>query len=319
MRQQLHLCVRSVIAVVLLTNLVACGTTEPRAPASTVPTDDLSSAAVVALVENTPIHADDLTPSLFELAGREALREQVLDILLRQELARRGLSVSNDAVDRERSLFDERISSTGLKGDSGVMATEVYRARGLGPVRRQAMFWRNAALRLLTDDTVEVSDSDVDTAMELAYGPKVNARVIVTETERDAAEVLRLLGPSPSSSVFARLAERHSIDPTSSRGGLLQPIHLADSNYPVAVRELLGAASTGSLSSIIPLEDGAAILLKEGTSPASIPPAGARLRLKRELEVQLERGAMDAIARRLISEARVDVLDRSLGWSWDRQ
>ncbi len=319
MRQHLLRCVRLVLAASLLMGFGGCETTAPRISADPVPAQGGSSATVVALVDNTPIHADDLAPGLFEMAGREALREQVLDISLRSELARRGLSVSSEAVDHERALFNERISTSGREGGPGVMAQEVYRARGLGPVRRRAMFWRNAALRLMVGDAAQASEADIDAAMELAYGPKIIARVIVTENERDAAEVLRLLGPSPSPSVFARIAEQYSIDPTSSRGGLLQPIHLADTNYPVAVRESLGVMAPGSLSGVIPIADGSAVLLKEGSVAASTPPASARERLRRELELQLERSAMDALARRLVSQARVDVLDRSLGWSWDRR
>ncbi len=318
MRQHLLLLVRLVLGVPLLMSLGGCGTTAPRVATEPAGVQGVSSGTVVALVENTPIYADDLSPGLFEMAGREALREQVLDISLRSELSRRGLSVSNEAVDHERALFNERISTSGREGGPGVMAQEVYRARGLGPVRRRAMFWRNAALRLMVGDAAQASDADVDAAIELAYGPKIIARVIVTENERDASEVIRLLGPSPSTSVFARIAEQYSIDPTSSRGGLLQPIHLADTNYPVAVREALGEMAPGSLSGVIPIADGSAVFLKEGFVAASTPPSGARERLRRELELQLERSAMDALARRLVSQARVDVLDRSLGWSWDR-
>lgn len=318
MRQHLLLLVRLVLGVPLLIGLGGCGTTAPLVATEPAGVQGVSSGTVVALVENTPIYADDLAPGLFEMAGRESLREQVLDISLRSELARRGLSVSSEAVDHERALFNERISTSGREGGPGVMAQEVYRARGLGPVRRRAMFWRNAALRLMVGDAAQASDADVDAAIELAYGPKIIARVIVTENERDASEVIRLLGPSPSTSVFARIAEQYSIDPTSSRGGLLQPIHLADTNYPVAVREALGEMAPGSLSGVIPIADGSAVFLKEGFVAASTPPSGARERLRRELELQLERSAMDALARRLVSQARVDVLDRSLGWSWDR-
>ena len=309
--------VRTIVAASLSASLVACGTTTPRASVRSEPVRESSSARTVALVDNTPIHAEDLSATLFELAGRVALREQVLDILLKRELASSGRLVSSEMVARERTLFEQRLSSDDKPGRSRLLADEVFRSRGLGPVRRRAMFWRNAALRQLAGDTVEVREDDVDAAVELAYGPKVIARVIVTENERDAAEVLRLLGPSPSPSVFARIAEQYSIDPTSSRGGLLQPIHLADTNYPVAVREALGILASGSMSAVIPIEDGSAVFLKEGSVPASTPPEGARSRLRGELELQLERSAMDALARRLVSQARVDVLDRSLGWAWD--
>ena len=296
-----------------------CGGSQPRAtPIPTQPTEHTSST-VVALIENTPVYAADLTPTLFELAGREALRERVLDQALRAELERASTSVSTADIERERALFEERMTRPGEDRATNLVADEIYRSRSLGPERRRAMFWRNAALRKLATDEVPVTSADIDAAMELAYGPKVIARVIVTETERDAGTVLNLLGPRPSVSDFARLAEQRSIDPTASRGGQLMPMHLADANYPLAVREALGRMSPGSLSPIIPLANGSAIVMLEGRQAASTPPTGAAERLERELTVQNKRAAMDALARRLVGGARVDVLDRSLGWSWDRR
>jgi len=303
----------------LLIVATGCGSSQPRATPVQARPPEHTSTAVVALIENTPVYAADLAPSLFELAGREALRERVLDQVLRTELERAGASVSPADLERERALFEERMSRPGDQRATNLVADEVYRSRSLGPERRRAMFWRNAALRKLATDVVPVTSADVDAAMELAYGPKVIARVIVTETERDAGTALNLLGARPSVSDFARLAEQRSIDPTAPRGGQLAPMHLADSNYPLAVREALGRMSPGSVSPIIPLANGSAIVMLEGREAASTPPTDAAERLERELTVQNKRAAMDALARRLVNGARVDVLDPSLGWSWDRR
>lgn len=297
--------------------LTSCGAPAPRV--NVVPNQPplTPSAATVALVEKTPITTEDLRPALFELAGREALREAALDLALRGELQRRGLSVTNEAIERERTLFDTRMTGTDDERASQMVADEVYRSRGLGPSRRRAMFWRNAALRMLVADSTAVENTEVETAMELAYGPKIIARLILTEHERDAGEVLKLLGPAPTTMSFARLAEQRSIDPTASRGGLLPPVHLADAQYPQAVRDALGSLTPGSVSSIIPLASGSVLLMVERREPRQTPPAGAWEQLRTELRVQRERAAMDVFARRLLAEARIDVLDRSLGWSWD--
>lgn len=319
MPAQARLTVPVLVFLTLGVFLSGCGGSQPRTTPVKSPPTEHTSSPVVALIENTPVYASDLSPALFELAGREALRERVLDHTLRTELERVGASVSSTDLERERALFEERMTRSGDQRATNLVADEIYRSRSLGPERRRAMFWRNAALRKLATDEAPVTSGDIDAALELAYGPKAIARVIVTETERDAGAVLAALGAHPNVSDFARLAEQRSIDPTAARGGQLAPIHLADTNYPLAVREVLGRMSPGTVSPIIPLAGGSAIVMLEGREPATTPPVGAAEQLERELTVQNKRAAMDALARRLVTGARVDVLDRSLGWSWDRR
>lgn len=297
---------------------VGCSGSQPRAAGGPAAAGGGEKPPrIVALIENTPVGVEDLAPSLFEMAGREALRERVIDHALRAELERNGLTVSAADVERERALFEERMSRTGDERAGGLIGAEVYRTRALGPERRRTMFWRNAALRMLATETEPVTGEEIDAAMELAYGPKVIARLILAETERDAGEALRALGPTPSVSDFARVAEQRSIDPTGARGGRLPPVHLADANYPLAVRDALAGIAPGVVSPIIPLASGAAVVMVEGREAAQTPPPDAEARLERELGLQRERAAMEALARRLVSQTRVDVLDRSLGWSWE--
>jgi hypothetical protein len=87
----------------------------------------------------------------------------------------------------------------------------------------------------------------------------------------------------------------------------------------MAVREALAHLEPGGVSPIIPLAEGAAVEVQEGREAARTPPADAAARLEAELGLQRQRAAMDALARRLVGESRVDVLDRSLGWSWDQR
>jgi len=277
-----------------------------------------STGKTVALIENTPIGSQDLESTLYELAGKQALREAVLDHALRRELEKQGLSISSGHLAHERTLFEQRMNTPGNQQSTRIIGDEVYRSRGLGPTRRQAMFWRNAALRLLASGPTSIEQSEVDSALEIAYGPKTIARLILTENERDAAEVLRVLGPAPTVSAFARIAEQRSIDPTASRGGLLPPVHAADARFPVAIRNVLGRLNPGSISTIIPLDIGSAVLMVESKQPASVPPEAAEERLRGELTIQRERAAMDELARQLIARTRVDVLNHSLGWSWER-
>jgi len=273
---------------------------------------------IVAIIDNQPVSTEELAPVLFELAGREALREVALDRLLARELNRRGMVISEEQIEHEHRLFEARLAEAASSDATAPVREQVWRARALGPQRRQALFRRNAALRALIADRITVSEPEIDLAMELAYGPKKIARLILLENERDAAEVRSMLGDRPSVEDVARAAERHSIDPTASRSGRLPPVHLSDPAYPIAVRHALESLNPGSLSPILPLPEGAALVYLEGAQPRTQPPPDARRRLAEELRIQRERLEMDRLARSLVAGARIQPLDHSLGWAWER-
>ncbi|GAB4385380.1 MAG: hypothetical protein Kow0022_11050 [Phycisphaerales bacterium] len=276
-----------------------------------------SPSPIIALVNNQPVRPEDLANALYELAGREALREEVLDRMLEARLAQRQITITPEMIRREHELFTARLAEATAQSSAEPVREQLWRSRHLGPTRREQLFRRNAALRALVSGQVEVTQPEVDLAVRLAYGPKKLARLILLQNERDAAEVRSMLGDRPSSADVVRLAERRSIDPTSVRGGLLPPIHVDDPEYPIAVRNALRSLEPGGLSAIIPLPEGAALIYLEGDQEGTPPPPEAADRLRRELLIQRERSAMDRLARTLVAEAKVSVLDRSLGWAWD--
>lgn len=295
--------------------LPACTSSQPSRPPAPTARQVPSEGPIIALIDNEPVHPEHLAPALYELAGREALREEALDRALARRLSQRGITVTPEMIRREHALFEARLAEASDR--SGAVREEVWRMRHLGPTRRDALFRRNAALRALVAGQAVVSPAEIDLAIQLTYGPKKIARLIMLQNEREAAEVRRTLGDRPSSSDFARLADRRSIDPTAARGGLLAPIHLNDPAYPIAVRDALRSLQPGAVSAILPLPEGSALLYLESDQPATTPPDDAKARLERELLVQRERAEMDRLARSIVAESRISVLDRSLGWSWD--
>lgn len=294
-----------VLSAGVLIVLSGCSTSSPRVVA---PVGSAEPQRTVAVVGNEAVSTADLGPVLFELAGREALREYVLDRALEAELSARGLSVGSAALEAERRLMFDR---------AGDQQEEMLRERRLGPARREAMVRRNAALRLLSQGLVRVEPGEVDLAMEIAYGVKYRARLILAANERDAGVALGQLGARPSAADVARIAERWSIDPTARVGGVLPLVSPVDPAYPVAVRSALGAMKPGDVSAVLPLAAGAAVVYLESVEGASTPSENARAQMEAELRLGREREAMERLARQLVDRQRVDVLDRSLGWSWD--
>jgi len=284
------------------------------------PAEPASERGDAAIVNGSMLPFDALKPRLAEMAGGEVLEEVILEMSLERELARRAIRISDADVQAEQDnlLFLVLGRATDDPEEAGRIIEATRRARGLGPVRYQALLQRNAMLRRLVRDDVTIESADVERLYSVRHGEKVRARIIVVPTERRAAELRReLIQQGATPDAFALMAMEHSADATSARGGLIEVFSTRDPAYPAAAREALDDAQIGELTPVIGLEAGFAFLLLE----ARIPPSDTPLddvcdSLRRELRLRQERLLMQDLALDLIAAARVTPVDRQLGWSW---
>jgi parvulin-like peptidyl-prolyl isomerase len=96
-----------------------------------------------------------------------------------------------------------------------------------------------------------------------------------------------------------------------------EPISTADSSYPQSIRASLAQLQPGTLSPIIALDSGYAILLLEAIIPADQPPADAREKARSEVTLRAQRVAMERLSRELLNASNVTAFDESLRWSWE--
>lgn len=271
-------------------------------------------------IGDTALTWEELRPFLAEAAGGVVVEEMILDSQVRAELGRRGLEVSEAEIVAEHELLAaglRRGTSAGEEEASRLM-TRLQQARGLGPTRFRALLERNAMLRRLVRDGIEIDRAAVERDLKVRYGERVKCRIIVVPSESDAARVMaRLGGPEDTlAERFAGEARLLSVDPSASRGGDVEPISSEDVSYAVAVRNAVKELGAGALSPIIVLDRGYAILLGEGKVESTTPPEGAREAAEAEMRVRQERVAMDRLGQRLLNSAPVTVFDPSLSWSW---
>ncbi len=286
---------------------------------------------VVALVGDRALGWGDLAQELAEAAGGQILEETALRIALEETCRARGLSVPADAVNAERRLLAELLASSAdvSADDAERLVADVRARRGRGERRFEALLWRNAALRMLVrkDALVQVSDADIDTAYALKHGPRFRARLILVTTMEQAEQVKARLAGGES---FADVAAQISVDPSSARGGMLDPFSPSDARYPVAVRRALADLPDGATSLPIAVTwgeatgaiSGFAVLKREGTiSPPGQAPQidTVRATLEREIRTVRERAEMDKLARALLEQTRISAMDGSLNWSWSRR
>lgn len=273
-------------------------------------------ARPAAVVNGRTLAWGDLKPALNEAAGALVLEERILDDQLLRALIDAGVTIGETERVAEQQLL---LDSLDEDEDTAWRLLEQLRTRrGLGPVRYRALLDRNAGLRALVRDRVQVTSDMIARTYELVHGPKRQARLITVPTARDADRIRRQLVDGAS---FVELAVAESTDVSAARGGLLEPISRLDTAYPDALRQALYTLQPQGLSQPILLDQQFAILQHVRTFVDEDVPALGDVRdaMARLARLEQERLLMDDLARRLIADVAVTIFDRSLQDVWDRR
>lgn len=277
------------------------------------PPDASGFGSTVAYFLGQPIDWLELRPALVEAGGGSVLAELVLDRMVDQKLKERGQVVQSQHVDRERSLLTEALDPSDPDRAQQLLR-QLRQRRGLGSHRFKQMLVRNAGLRLLIHDQVEVSRAAVEQAHQLEHGPRYEARLIVTDSLVQAADVVRDARAGKS---FSDLAIAHSTDPSRAQGGLIGPVSPVDPTFPKAVRTTLASLEPGQASDPVALDDGFAVLrLERIVHGDDIEMERVKEVLQIRVRRQVERMLMRRLVRAMISEADVTILDPLLAASW---
>lgn len=266
----------------------------------------------LAMLEGQPIGISTMQARLIEQSGAETLRELRLEAALRKTLLEAELSVEEADTAREETLLLERFSSD--EDTARMVLQTLRRNEGLGPERYAALLWRNAALRMLVKEEIELTPDTLQRLYLLEHGPKMVIRIMVVATLQEAEELHgRLIGGED----FEDLAASRSIDASRDRGGLLDPISSEDPTWPQALRSQIADLQPGELSGIVFFDDRFAIARLERTLPADDVSFEA-VRDEIELAAQLsqERLRMAELAGRLGIKPKIKVLDPVLRRAW---
>lgn len=141
------------------------------------------------ILDGSAIGWGALLSGLTELGGAVVLEEVVLDRVLAREAARRGLVVDDAGVRAEEALLMDEMASVGADQSRAEALAEIRRARGLGPVRYEALLRRNALLRAMVRDESMPTEVELRLARDLAFGRAYRVRLFVGPTESAVAGV----------------------------------------------------------------------------------------------------------------------------------
>lgn len=311
----------------LLCVISICGCGGPRAGDSllqpqTTRESTRQPARPALLIANTALSRDALWPVVAEIAGKEAIREIVLDQAVATELSRTNIVITQEDVERERARLRTRLApSVGAEEANEIMGMVLNR-RGIGPARLGAMLKRNAGMRKLIANDAEPGAEMIELAHKVRYGRQLETRMIVVPTtaaaQRAISEIRTRSNDVGLKLAFAEVAAEQSMDGSANLGGDLGPLSPDDPGLPVSVRSALADLEPMELSPIVALDNGFAILLVEREIPAqSTTLEEVYDEILLEVRDRQERLLMDRLAERLLTEYAPSVLDPSLRWSWE--
>lgn len=307
--------------LILATFLNACQseTTSNRGQANTAAQRQADPGdRPVAYLEGKPVTQMQLYNQIAPAHGGQAMAEIVLNRAVQARLEQQGMTMTPADIEAERIKL---LLSMDPDPDTAARLLHAMRTdRGLGEQGFASLLRRNAGLRRLVRDQVRVSDAAIEQAYELKYGKRYQARLIVADK---LDTITRVRSDALKGRSFTDMAIKISTDISASQGGLLSPISPADPTYPKAIRDAIRNLkmdhTASRLSTPIAIDSGYALLwLEEITSKPAPPIERVREALRSEVRASMEQLRMRQLARTLIEQADVVILDPSLEKPWRR-
>jgi len=192
---------------------------------SSAPVSPLSTQPL-AYLNNQAISLGDLRAGLLETSGGQILAELLIDRGVAGLLHQRGLKLTEADIQQEKELLLQALAPDAQQAQR--LLQELQAVRGLGETRLASLLRRNAGLRMLVRDQVQVTQPALRQEYELIYGPKYEARIIVVRDLKQAGELLAKtrtpapgiatapgIAPAPGNAT-GRAPEAHGVTPWAS-------------------------------------------------------------------------------------------------------
>jgi hypothetical protein len=270
-------------------------------------------ARPVAIINGRRVDWGEIKAHLTEAVGGTIIREYALDRRLEEEIRDAGITITADTLAAERRTMLRMLSDD---PDQAIRLLQELRARqGLGSRRFEALLRRNASLRALVRDQVEITESQIHQMYDVMYGARRQARLITLPTLREARSVIERI---EQGEFFGEVAVDVSTDASAPRGGLLEPIARLDPSYPEALRQALWSMQPGDVSSPILVDEQYAVMqFVSEFAGEELELETVRHDLEQRVRLNQERSLMDRLARHLLVNSSFNLLDDALKESWE--
>jgi len=283
--------------------------------------------AAIAYVNGEPIDRRRLISLLLKGHGSGILEQLVVLTAAEQEAKTRGLSVTDEDVQREyESSLRALMSGARTRNEDDPLDREAAEAllndvlarRNISRTEYMLGMRRNAYLRALILANMNFSDEALDSEYNRAAGREYTIRHIQLASLSEATRVQEKLAGGAD---FAELARQFSVNRrTGADGGRLEPFTTNDRNVPGAVRRLVTRMEPGDVSNPVRTPEGYQIikLVHRRDRPLAAV-RQSREQVEKRLRERITKPAMQALYQSLFARADIRINDPVLQEAFERK
>ena len=264
---------------------------------------------VAAVVNGQQVLISQVGEEAIKRYGADVLEGEINRKLLMQELRSEKKQVSQADLDQEiaaGAIASGYVEADGNADLDGWFDSITSDGKTTVDLYVQDVVWPSAALRKLVEDSVEVTQVDLENGFEAAYGPRVEVLAVVLSDQRTAQKVWEMARDNPTDAFFGGLAEQYSVEPVSSSNqGKVPPIR-RHGGQPAVEKEAF-SLKPGELSGIISTGGKYLVLRCQGyTEPVVSDPGVVQAELLRDLSDRKTKQAMAAHFEQMVEDAEID-------------
>ena len=264
---------------------------------------------VAAVVNGQQVLISQVGEEAIKRHGADVLEGEINRKLLMQELRSEKKQVAQADLDQEiaaGAIASGYVEADGNADLDGWFDSITSDGKTTVDLYVQDVVWPSAALRKLVEDSVEVTQVDLENGFEAAYGPRVEVLAVVLSDQRTAQKVWEMARDNPTDAFFGGLAEQYSVEPVSSSNqGKVPPIR-RHGGQPAVEKEAF-SLKPGELSGIISTGGKYLVLRCQGyTEPVVSDPGVVQAELLRDLSDRKTKQAMAAHFEQMVGDAEID-------------
>lgn len=205
--------------------------TKPQLELVRIPTN---ATDPIAKVNGEIITRQQLADECVAREGPKILETLIARRLIEQEMKKRKIDVTAQEIDQEIDRVAQGIGHVSRE----VWLRTLDKEKGISPASyARDIIYPTLALKKLAEKRVVVTEQDLKDSLEANYGPRLRARIIMTNDMRKASEIWEELRKNPAG--FDKIAQERSLDQATRPFGGLLPEPIARHAVP---REVSDAA-----------------------------------------------------------------------------
>lgn len=250
---------------------------------------------VAGFINGQPVSKDHLASQCIARHGRPILRGEIDRLLLTTALKAANKTIIQPDIDAEIGRAADLAGYIKPDGspDSAAWLNNIMQEEGVTlELYIEDAVWPSVALKKLVEDSVTVTEEDLQKGFESNFGPRAEVLAIVLSNQRTAQEVFAKARENTSEQSFGELAAQYSVEPVSrSNFGKIPPLR-KHGGRP-ALENVAFELKPGEVSGVVAWGEQFAILYKQGeTTPVVKEYAAVREELHKEILEKLLRQAM---------------------------